>query len=44
MDGPRVIRSNRRIDIPELGLQHLTAWIIETAGVLAMVFGLAAYL
>jgi hypothetical protein len=44
MDGPGVIRPNRRINIPELGLQHLTAWIIKTAGVLAMVFGLTAYL
>lgn len=37
MNGPGVIRPNWGIDVPKLGLQHLTTRIVETAGILAMV-------
>jgi hypothetical protein len=40
MNSPGVLRAKRRIHIPELSLQHLATGVVETAGVLAMIFRL----
>lgn len=44
MDGPGVIGSDGGIGVPELGLEELSAWVVEAAGVLAVVWGLTAQL
>lgn len=37
MDGPGVIGTDGGIGVPELGLEELSAWVVEAAGVLAVV-------
>lgn len=44
VNGPRILRADCRISIPELGLQHLPTGIVETARVLAMIASLTAQL
>lgn len=36
---PGVVGSESGVHIPKLGLQHLAAGVVETTGVLAMIFG-----
>lgn len=43
MDSPGICWPNGWISIPELRLEHLSAGVVEAAGILAMVLSLAAH-